>query len=677
MPLLGKKRFLFFLLFLVLLAVWFSAAARAEDPLFTSQEDLISFLAENRDDPDAEFTVYCSQELFEALRADDFAGYWNMLVRAGIETCDMRYNDTVYRFVFSSIVPTDIPFADCATEVEVAAAIARFTEARASEFNLICPIELKDQLFENYRISAYLARGGVLDDFDSSYYHSGRISISGLQYTDSPYAFAEDELQFCSAIERFEAQKLDAFTILFPQELFDRFVNDSREQAILRYSSRLDSYRYSYNTSLLRVTFTEVTYTDSPRILCEREEDIVLTISQMGAAGIDAFSLVVLDGDLYASLCADDFARLRFLEAEGGMWSRQMFYYDDRFRYEDALIDSDAPALSSPFDALAYVKSQVESGSRSIPLFCSEDLCSLLLEEPANGLRKIQDLTESCGIAHFYYNYREAAHLITLNELQLYPGYAIALAERSGDFSSLSPRELELRDASLKLAAALKRSDPRETALQIHDWICEHVVYTVDDAMEEDDNAIGAILNGEANCDGYSDAFYLLGTLAGLNVRYQYGDTYCRDERINPEESKHLWNLIEFDGSWRIVDVTWDDRDNEDFPCSYIWFDIGIDRAFRTHFWNTDMYGELLGSTDLSTRPVAEFIIYSLQEIDSVGKTARSDGLHSFHIFLENDSLLTQINTLTDRLVNYVKGTMHYSWNEQMQVLTIFNTAFS
>ena len=667
----GAKRLLSVLLLLSLFSAALSAPGQADAPSFSSQEELVAYLSANRNLPQAELRFFCTRELFESLRADDFALFWTVTARAGIESCSMSYNDTLLRFTVSAVVPTKLPWADCAGEADVSAAIRLFTESGYSGFTLICPIALKEELYRNDLIAFEMARGGVLDNCDISFFSYGAIRVRGITYTSQPYAVVDDPLEFRAAVDRFRKASLDSFNILFSKELFDSFVSDGREWASLRYSSSLDQYRGTYYSSVCRVAFQDVTYTDLPRILCESEEEIVETIRQMGTAGVRDFSLVVLDRSLFGSLCADSFARLRALESQGGMWSRKLSYSDEFFLYGGAQIEADAPSLSAFAEAVDFVSARVEAGSRTIPLFCSAELYSGLLNDPGNGLVRIWDLTESAGIARATQSYTDAAHLITLKDIRLFPGRAVVLAERSGDFSELSPRERELRNEAVRLAAALRTTDPYETALRIHDWLCAQVTYTVDPSTDEDDSAIGAILSGRANCDGYSDAFYLLGTLAGLKVRYQHGAVYDDEPGAT-----HLWNLLELDGSWQIVDVTWDDGE-EDVPPVFHWFAIGTDRASRTHFWNEDMYGPLLARTDPHSRPASEFTAYSFDDLDSAAEAARSAGLRSFSIFLEDDALVRQLDAVKAHLAAYMREALWSFWDSRMRALTVFDADFS
>lgn len=51
---------------------------------------------------------------------------------------------------------------------------------------------------------------------------------------------------------------------------------------------------------------------------------------------------------------------------------------------------------------------------------------------------------------------------------------------------------------------------------------------------------------GTAVCQGYAQAFYMIGTALGYDVAYCYNDT-------------HIWNYLRWNDVWYHVDATWDD----------------------------------------------------------------------------------------------------------------------
>ena len=126
----------------------------------------------------------------------------------------------------------------------------------------------------------------------------------------------------------------------------------------------------------------------------------------------------------------------------------------------------------------------------------------------------------------------------------------------------------------------------------VHDLLCRHITYYTDSKSsghEECDCAVGAILNGLADCDGYSDAFYLLGSLTGLEVRLLKGDAVRdADQSIsgmtrNLTSGGHIWNLVRINGKWVMLDVTWDDQEEQGI--CYYYFNTGTDAEAGNHIW--------------------------------------------------------------------------------------------
>jgi hypothetical protein len=63
--------------------------------------------------------------------------------------------------------------------------------------------------------------------------------------------------------------------------------------------------------------------------------------------------------------------------------------------------------------------------------------------------------------------------------------------------------------------------------------------------------AYGALANGEAVCEGYACAAKLLLNELGILCDIQFG--------VCTNGGGHAWNLVELDGQWYQMDVTWND----------------------------------------------------------------------------------------------------------------------
>ncbi len=99
-----------------------------------------------------------------------------------------------------------------------------------------------------------------------------------------------------------------------------------------------------------------------------------------------------------------------------------------------------------------------------------------------------------------------------------------------------------------------------ERVRAIHDYLVKNVVY--DDATAASIasgnmyaevpalTAYGALVNGLAVCEGYSEAFLLLCWTAGIEARLVEG---------TGNGGGHEWNVVKIQGQWYQIDVTWGD----------------------------------------------------------------------------------------------------------------------
>ncbi len=203
-----------------------------------------------------------------------------------------------------------------------------------------------------------------------------------------------------------------------------------------------------------------------------------------------------------------------------------------------------------------------------------------------------------------------------------YPGYEILRAVSQGTESQLPRRYAETLAAARGLISGVSGT-PKEKALEIHNRLCEHVVYTVDESTDEDDRCIGAILNGRANCDGYADAYALLCGLERIPVVMQQGDDLNWEDPY--DDAGHMWNLIMVDGAWRSTDVTWDDQ--EDGNISWVFWNIGVDRMQSRYTYEADLLpSEMLQVTDLLDRPVPEFKVAEGEQVSEAIRQVRIMG---------------------------------------------------
>ena len=85
----------------------------------------------------------------------------------------------------------------------------------------------------------------------------------------------------------------------------------------------------------------------------------------------------------------------------------------------------------------------------------------------------------------------------------------------------------------------------------VYDWLCSNVRYVHTapgkKGYERLVSAMGALIDRQANCQGFADAIYLLCGLCGIACKYRCG---------RGEKRLHLWNAVCLNGQWQDVDAS-------------------------------------------------------------------------------------------------------------------------
>jgi len=104
----------------------------------------------------------------------------------------------------------------------------------------------------------------------------------------------------------------------------------------------------------------------------------------------------------------------------------------------------------------------------------------------------------------------------------------------------------------VKAAQAVSR-DPFEVLLRLHDRLVQHAHY-LSLGQTSAYIAYGPLLLGKGVCEGYARAFQLLCQQANIPCWLVYGEAREETSWIG-----HMWNVVQLDGAYYHVDVTWDD----------------------------------------------------------------------------------------------------------------------
>ncbi len=260
-------------------------------------------------------------------------------------------------------------------------------------------------------------------------------------------------------------------------------------------------------------------------------------------------------------------------------------------------------------------------------------------------------------------------------KLTPYPGKRIVDAYFSNDTSKLNNDELKAYNKAVSIVneAKSKTKDMIDLELYLHDYLIDTVDYDdhtreITDANDPPHNltAVGALVDGRANCQGYTDAFYTLATMAGFEVSYM--STYSNGDL-------HQVNTIKLNGSWYVVDVTFNDLDGVSYNKSakvYYLFNVGRDLIFdvdwheqnevnpvakaSSNYFYYNYYNKKYQSADAFTSVVANGWKAGIKEVHGT-VSADPKALEA--------SLNNALNSVTDQSVYYsywytTDGTVYY-----------------
>lgn len=114
----------------------------------------------------------------------------------------------------------------------------------------------------------------------------------------------------------------------------------------------------------------------------------------------------------------------------------------------------------------------------------------------------------------------------------------------------------------------------------IHDKLLENCTYKKGVTGSGDGwqyfSAYGAIVEGEAVCEGYAKSMQILLSQLGIE---------CYIIRGEGEGVGHMWNVVKLGGEWYHLDPTWNDTDD---IINYEYFNVNTEMITKNHIINED-----------------------------------------------------------------------------------------
>ena len=202
--------------------------------------------------------------------------------------------------------------------------------------------------------------------------------------------------------------------------------------------------------------------------------------------------------------------------------------------------------FTSEEEATRYFFEMALKGYYRFSLFV-EDLSMIHTEEEYKELFPVILDIEIESLTHYRNGYYLVFSNVKLCEIDAEELYAVS----TGDTSFLNESELKAYEKLLAITEELDlegKSDI-DKIIAIHDYLVLNTAYDSQFAFVPDSHYVeGTLNNNLAVCSGYASAFRLFLALQGITCEYVWSDS-----------GNHGWNLVQLDGEWYHVDVTWDD----------------------------------------------------------------------------------------------------------------------
>lgn len=118
--------------------------------------------------------------------------------------------------------------------------------------------------------------------------------------------------------------------------------------------------------------------------------------------------------------------------------------------------------------------------------------------------------------------------------------------------NELLKKKKELNNAISHFVEGLEGKTLLEKERLIHDRLAEELEYEFNDL---DQTSYGSLVNKRAVCAGYSRGFQLLMRIVGMPCFYLSGLAQGSEDK---SWERHGWNIVEINGQYYNVDLTWD-----------------------------------------------------------------------------------------------------------------------
>ena len=324
-------------------------------------------------------------------------------------------------------------------------------------------------------------------------------------------------------------------------------------------------------------------------------------------------------------------------------------------------------------------------------LLYNESKLYVVAENMPTGSTPINDyitsVNKTCPIAFMGYR---SSNTFTLDSKIL--NYSCYVINFNYDFNNSTllqmKKDLEQKSCEIVASNIAKNMPPYMKVYIIHNYIINNCKYAADYETNDDPNyytAYGALINGQAVCDGYASAAQILFNLCGIENIKISGTS---------KGSGHAWNMIKLDDDYYHIDTTWDDPVSYDGfnYLRYDYYNLTDDEISNDHTWDRNMYPQANG-TVYGYDNTCELIMnnntnYSegYTKFESVfntyppltGSTRKDAEITTETSSVVNiepafvlDKAKSNVNILSNDIINYIRISIKNNYNLYIKIISI------
>lgn len=153
---------------------------------------------------------------------------------------------------------------------------------------------------------------------------------------------------------------------------------------------------------------------------------------------------------------------------------------------------------------------------------------------------------------------------------------------------------------SAALADMWSLSDATAQVKYAHDYLTANVSYDLNSAYNQ--TAYSALVNGSSVCAGYSRAFQYMMQKMDIRCGYISGTS-----KTSAGSGNHAWNIVELDGEFYAMDVTWDDPIGAQAGKYYYTYFNVTNAAMGSDHWRGDVSAALPAASGTAKSFAAAF----------------------------------------------------------------------